>query len=151
MNWKIIFPVLLLSFSMPSLAAEIPQEAVEKLSKAVHEGMADAKLPDGTLIGKEQAAKLKYPLIPFQDREGIIITGHFSGFAEKCGLDWKGNNFQPLMTALRYQHKDWSDIQFAYAGMLHGASMQSAVNSKIGQTCPDEFRKKVSNNLIVSE
>lgn len=148
MKYMIFFLVVGLLWSIPSWGKDLSQESVERLSKAVYEKMEGTMLPNGELITKEEAASLEYPVIPYDDRERIIIVGHVSGFAKWCGLNWDEENFEPFMKHLRQRYADWSGAQFAYAAMLHGASMKNAERSRKDEECTDDFRAKVSKNLI---
>lgn len=145
--------VLLIAIVSPLSAAkafELDPEMVERLSKSVHKNMAGGMVGDGHIITKEEAAQLKYPLIPFELRRQIIVIGTLSGFAELCGLDWQNKNFLPMMKGIRNKHTDWNDYQFAFAGMLHGVSQSMAVNSGDSKsTCTDPFKANIEKNMLV--
>ena len=138
----------LAGFSYTAQAQHVPKENVEQISKFVFDHMAEAQLSDGTIVGTERAATLEYPLLPYEVREMLIIKGTFSGLAEVCGLNWEEKNYIPLMTAIR-NNEEFNDYQIAYAGMLHGASMEGGKQTMQLQTpCTDEVIKAISDNML---
>ncbi len=144
----VVVVVSLLGFSVSAKAQGIPPEHVESISRMVFDHMAEAQISDGTLIGKERAAKLPYPLLPYEVRELMIVKGTISGMAEACKLDWLELNFKPLMMALRAENQ-YNDYQLAYAGMLHGVSMNGGeVMAKQHTPCSDDMKKSISDNMI---
>jgi len=133
-----------------SAESKLPQEMVETWSHLVHDNMAGGMIGDGHIITEEEAAKLEYPLLPYELRERIIIIGHLSGFAKWCGLDWENGSFFPLMVNLR-KAGTYNDYQLAFAGLLHGLAQANAERSKKDETCPEADRAKYEKKLIKSE
>jgi hypothetical protein len=129
-----------------AFAADTMRDAVEELSKTVHEHMAGGMVSGDHIITEEEAAALEYPLLPYELRKNTIIVGHLSGFAEWCGLDWKETSFMPLMTSLR-KTKLYNDYQLAFAGMLHGTGKQNAIGSKKGQICTPQDKEMIQKQL----
>lgn len=123
-----------------------PKEMVEKLSKLAYDGFLSVKNNEGqTIVKPEDAKKLKHPLISYEEREMAVVRGTMSGLAKWCGLKWEKDFFIPYVASLRVEHKDkWTEHQFAYAEVLHGASMAVAENGKDGEKCSDTEKKRLS-------
>lgn len=157
----LITVALLLAFLAPAYAVDAPdnsdqakhdKEVIEKISHIVHDHMAGAMVSNGHIITDDEAKKLKYPLIPYEERKQVVIVGQLSGLAKLCGLDWKSENYLPLMSALRVQHKDWTDYQFAYAGMLHGLSMELGQRGlDAAKVCTDSTKQKLKQSMIFKD
>jgi len=121
-------------------APQLPKEAVEQLARDAHNGLPNAKLSDGTLIGPERAKTLQYPLIPYELIEFVVLRGHLAGFAAHCGMDWQNRFYGPFMAFLRGREKTYTDYQWAYVGMLHGTSMGAAERAIEGTPCTPEMK-----------
>jgi hypothetical protein len=127
-----------------SQSLRITKEQIDEIGKAVHARLAEGKIGAGELIGEERAKTLKYPLISYDMMEFVIVRGRIAGFAQHCGLDWQNKFYVPLMKALRAQFKTHNDYQWAYVGMLHGASMNAAEQSVKGQTCDEAMKANIA-------
>lgn len=123
---------------------KLTHEQIDEIGKFVHGNLAGAKISNGELIGEERAKTLKYPLVPYDLMEFVILRGHIAGFAAHCKLDWQGKFYVPLMKGLRAKQKDYTDYQWAFVGMLHGASMKGAEESMKGEACEE----KMKDNLM---
>lgn len=137
--------VLLLGFTLlagnvPARAEEEskpPKEMVNDLSRAAHDALIKVKNPEGqTVVKAEDAKKLVYPLISYNEREMAVARGHLSAYAKWCGLEWGKDYFTPYMRSLEIEHKkNWTPFQYAYAEVLHGVSMGYATQQLKGKTC----------------
>ena len=144
------FFMVLVLMMLPAgvMAQQLPKEGVEEFSRLVHDNMAGAMIGDGHLITEEEAQGLEYPLLPYELRQDIIIRGHLSGFAKICGLDWAGRSFEPFMDGLRAMTPKPDDYQMAFAGMLHGLSMENAVQSRKDKPCTDEEKARFETQML---
>lgn len=152
-KWVLCILTFLISSQVSSLAAaqtpNMPQEMVDHFGKAAHGLMYGAKLSDGKPIGKERADALEYPLIPYDDIKKAIIRGHVSGFAAHCKLDWGRRSYMPFMTYMRKEHQDWTDVQFAYLGTLHGVVMGDTERwAAANQKCSEKFIKGLERDML---
>ncbi|MDB5492331.1 MAG: hypothetical protein JWO78_2180 [Micavibrio sp.] len=125
---------------------QLPREAVENVSRSVHDHMAGAMISNDHIITEDEAKKLQYPLLPYDLREELIKLGSLSGMAQWCGLDWKKRNFFPLMAGLRSK-KIYNDYQLAYAGMLHGHMQSVLLKTQEGKICDDAIKANIDKNL----
>lgn len=71
----------------------------------------------------------------------INVRGTLSGQAEQCGLDWKKQNFLPMMKYWRSIGK--SDEQAAYIAVLHGVAQNTAPGVPCTPTNMDNLRKQL--------
>ena len=150
--WLLAVSPLVHAADADKAAQDKQVEVIENISRVVQDHMAGAMIEDGHIITEDEAKKLKYPLIPFEERKQVVIVGEISGLAALCGLDWKMGNYLPLMSALRGKHKGWTDYQYAYASMLHGASMQIAQRGLDAQKiCTDGTITKLKKNMIFQQ
>lgn len=123
-----------------------PKELVEDLSKRAHDGFLRVKNNQGQPIVKpEDAKKLKFPIVSYDEREMAVARGYLSGYARWCGLEWGKDYFAPYMKALQVEHgKKWTPHQYAYVEVLHGLSMAVAEQGKKGETCPAAEKKRIA-------
>ncbi len=124
------------------------KEEIDDVALPAHNNLAGAKISNGELIGEERAKTLKYPLLPYDLMEFIIIRGTLAGFAEHCGLDARERFYAPLMQGLRAKQKDFTDYQWAFVGMLHGVSMGSAAQSAKASPCDDEMKQNLEKAAL---
>jgi len=143
-----VLALALFGMISPSHAAESkpPKELVEDLSKRAHEGFLKVKNPEGqTIVKPEDAKKLTYPIVSYDEREMAVARGYISGNAKWCGLDWGKNYYAPYMKAIQQEHgKKWTPHQYAYVEVLHGLSMAVAEKSKDGAKCSDAEKQKIA-------
>ncbi len=131
----------------PSHAEEKPpKQLVEDLSKRAFDGFLAVKNKDGqTFVKPEDAKKLKHPLTPYDEREMAVARGYLSGYAKWCGLPWEKDFFAPYIASLRAEHKKkWTEFQYAYTEVLHGAAMAVALDSKQGTKCDAAEKKRIA-------
>ena len=123
-----------------------PKELVENLSKRAFDGFLAVKNKDGqTFVKKEDAKKLKHPLTSYEDREKAVARGYLSGYAKWCDLPWEKDFFAPYAASLRADHKkSWSEFQYAYSEVLHGAAMAVAIDAKKGKKCDAAEKKRIA-------
>lgn len=143
-----LMAALLLVYPMGATAQQLPEEAVEQFSRLVHDNMAGAMVGNNHIITEAEAKALEYPLFPYEMREQIIIRGHLSGFAKACGLDWAKRSFEPFMMGLRSGDPKPTDYQMAFAGMLHGLSMENAIQSKKDSECTAEEKARLDAGML---
>lgn len=153
MRMKRILPcffimVLLLTLSLNVMAQDIPDSSIERFSRLVHDHMAGLVIGDNHLITDAEAKALPYPLLPYELRKDIIVRGHISGFAKLCGLDWEGRNFEPYTDSLRTMKPPLNDYQMAFAIMLHGLSMQNAIETNKDEPCDAESKADFEKKLF---
>lgn len=142
---------LLVSTPFEVHAEGLPKEMVEKISRMVFDHIDQAKLKDGGVVGKEKAATLQYPLLPYDVREMIIYRGTISGMAEACAMNWMAYNFTPMMTTLHSDGK-YDDYQLAFAGMLHGAAMTGGVRTMLKhKPCSDDIKTQISKMMVLKK
>lgn len=145
---NVFVAALIIMLPVSVMAQQLPKEAVEEFSRIVHENMAGAMVGDNHTLTKEDVAKLEYPLLPFDLRSTIIIRGYLSGFAEHCGIDWSERSFRPLMNSLRAMTPKLNDYQLAFAGMLHGLSMENGVRARKDKPCMPEEKAKIETQML---
>lgn len=126
----------------------LTKEQIDEIGKHVHALLAKAKTSDGKLIGEETAKTLKYPLVPYDLMEFVIVRGHIAGFAAHCELDWQNKYYRPLMDGLRAKLTDYTDYQWAFVGMLHGASMGGAEQSMIDKKCEPQMKENLEKAVL---
>ena len=142
-----LFVVGLSVAAMPAHAEDKPpKELVEKLSRAAHDALITIKNPEGQPIVKpEEAKKLVYPLVGYEEREMAVARGYLSGTAKWCGLPWGKDYFKPYQDALKHEHgKKWTPYQYAYTEMLHGMSMAIAEKSKGKEKCSAAEKARIA-------
>lgn len=144
----LLFAVALFSLHTNGAAQEsapgkLPRESVEALGRQAHDLLPKAQIGPNELIGEEKAQTLKYPLIPYELMEFVVIRGNMAGFAAHCGLDWQKTFYMPLMSFLRSREKDFSVYQWAYVGILHGVAMGGAEHAIKGKPCPPEMKENL--------
>ena len=138
---------LSVSFSAAYAAeSKPPKQLVEKLSRAAHDTLVQIKNPEGQPIVKpEDAKKLVYPLVDYNEREMAVARGYLSGTAKWCGLPWGKDYFKPYQDALKLEHgTKWTPYQYAYTEMLHGLSMAIAEKAKGTQKCPEAEKARIA-------
>lgn len=141
---------LLVAGVLPAQAASSdgkpPKELVEQISKAAHQGFLTVKNAEGqTIVKAEDAKKLKYPIIPFAEREMAVARGYLSESAKWCGLDWQKDYFAPYVKALQVEHKkNWTPHQYAYAEVVHGVAMGAAAQDHKGEKCSPAEKKRIA-------
>ncbi len=123
-----------------------PKALVEDLSKKAHDGFLRVKNKDGQPIVKpEDAKKLTYPIVSYDEREMAVARGYLSAYANWCGLNWGKDYYAPYMKALQVEHgKKWTPHQYAYVEVLHGLSMSVATQDKKGKKCPDAEKVRIA-------
>ncbi|PZO87444.1 MAG: hypothetical protein DI626_03970 [Micavibrio aeruginosavorus] len=123
-----------------------PKELVEELSKVAHDGFLTVKNPQGqTIVKPEDAKKLKFPIINYEEREKAVARGYLSATAKWCGLKWEQDYFKPYVKSLQVEHgKKWTPHQYAYAEVLHGVAMGVETREKKGEKCSDAEKKRVA-------
>ncbi len=139
--------VVMAGLAVPANAGgKPPKELVETLSKKAFDAFITVKNPEGqTIVKPEDAKKLKYPLVPYNEREMAVARGYISGYAKWCGLSWDKDYFLPYLKAMRAEHKkSWTDYQYAYVSMLHGLAMSVSEKGLKGKTCDAAEKEKLA-------
>ena len=75
----------------------------------------------------------------------IVHRGTLSGTAERCGLDWRKRNFEPMMAYWRQKMKK-NERQMALIGLMHGI-MQGMVAGNRKLSCTAEMREGLERQL----
>ncbi len=137
---------LLVTVSPAHAEEKPPKQLVEKLSRAAHDALIKIKNPEGQPIVKpEEAKKLVFPLVSYEEREMAVARGYLSGTAKWCGLSWEKDYFTPYQEALKKEHgKNWTPYQYAYTEMLHGMSMAIAEKSKGKEKCGGAEKSRIA-------
>ena len=141
-----LFVVISAAISPAFADEKPPKELVEKLSRAAHDALIQIKNPEGQPIVKpEEAKKLVYPLVSFEEREMAVARGYLSGTAKWCGLSWGKDYFKPYQDSLKKEHgKNWTPYQYAYTEMLHGLSMGIAEKTKGKEKCSEAEKASIA-------
>lgn len=128
-------------------AGKPPKDLVEDLSKIAHEAFLKVKNNEGqTIVKPEDAKKLTYPIIPYEEREMAVARGFLSENAKWCGLDWKKDYFQPYIRGLQREHKKgWTPHQYAYAEVVHGVAMGASAREHKDEKCSAEEKKRIAS------
>ncbi len=127
----------------PKDSSRLTHEQIDEIGRQVHAYMPNAKIGNDELIGEERAKTLKYPLVPYDLMEFVIVRGTLAGFAAHCGLDWEEKFYMPLMQGLRAKQTSFNDYQWAFVGLLHGAAMGSAEQSMKGEPCEENMKQNL--------
>ncbi len=143
------FSVVLLAGLTPVQAqanGKPPKALVEKISHLAHDGFLTVKNKEGqTIVKPEDAKKLTYPIIPYEEREMAVARGYLSESAKWCGLDWQKNYFAPYIKALQVEHKkNWTPHQYAYAEVVHGVAMGAAAQDHKGEKCSPAEKQRIA-------
>jgi hypothetical protein len=144
---RLVFLALLM-MSSAAIAADgkPPRALVEQLSKRAHDGFLTVKNAEGqTIVKPEDAKKLSYPLVPYEEREMAVARGYLSAKAKWCGLDWGKDYFAPYKLSLQKKHqKNWTPHQYAYVEVVHGTAMGFASQDYKEKKCSAEEKKSVA-------
>ena len=134
-------------FAVPAWAqqTQLPRDKVDIIARAAYDNLDKALGPDAKPFTAEQIKALPYPPVPYDMIEFVIIRGHIAGFAAHCKLDWQSKFYRPLMGFLRDRNKGFSDIQWAFVGMLHGTAMGGAEQAVKDEVCTDDMKAKLSS------
>jgi hypothetical protein len=122
----------------------LPRDKVDIIARAAYDNLDKALGPDAKPFTQEQIKALPYPPVPYDMIEFVIHRGHIAGFAAHCKLDWQNKFYNPLMGFLRDRNKNFSDIQWAFVGMLHGTSMGGAEQAVKDEVCSEEMKAQLS-------
>lgn len=71
----------------------------------------------------------------------LINKGGESGLAQWCGVDWQERYMLTLQQLRKYMT---TDVQVAYAGVLHGVAQGMIVNGMKDEPCDAQTRKQVT-------
>lgn len=140
----LFFSAIIISAPAMAQDATLPREQVDAIARAAYDSMNEAHGKDGKNFTPEQIKALPFPPVPYDMIEFVIQRGHVAGFAAHCKLDWEKSFYYPLMAFLRDRNKNFSDIQWAYVGMLHGVSMGGAEQAVKDEVCTDEMKAQLS-------
>lgn len=123
----------------------LPRDKVDIIARAAYDNLDKARGMNGQPFTAEQIKALPYPPVPYDMIEFVIHRGHVAGFAAHCKLDWQNKFYSPLMGFLRDRNKGFSEIQWAFVGMLHGTAMGGAEQAIKDEVCTDDMKAKLSS------
>lgn len=93
------------------------------------------------------AAERSNPPLTMTEAQRIIARGVLSAVAERCGLDWRRQNFIPMMAYWRTQQKK-SERQLALVALLHGVTQGQAERSlQARPPCTNQQREDIAAKL----
>ena len=153
---------------MPAVRAAFLAAALSCLSLAVYSSAAAQPLPPEELTRRTltqaldliqnarcgdkpcepvTAAEKSNPPLTVTEAQRIIARGVVSAIAERCGLDWRRQNFLPMMAYWRTGQKK-SERQMALVALLHGITQGQAEQSLQAQPpCTDQQRSEIAARL----
>jgi hypothetical protein len=80
------------------------------------------------------------PPVSISEADAIYQRGFISGQAERCGLDWQGRNYLPMMNHNRHGLKK-PVRTMAMVGTIHGMAQQAGFDET--PTCSATTRREV--------
>jgi hypothetical protein len=91
-------------------------------------------------------AELKTPPVLIEDARKADEIGFLSGIAQKCGLDWSGKLFHPMMRNFR-QKVRLNERQLTLIAMVHGIEQNLTFNGLAQDACTPELHQRLSEEL----
>jgi hypothetical protein len=125
-------PALAQDASARFVERPLPDEAVDQVLAAVAANISQAHGDDDQPLPPLSAEEQSHPLLDRDLVREVFDVGIASGVGQACGLDWRGENFVPLMHRERARG-DRTPHQLAAIAMIHGL-IQGQVAAR-GGTC----------------
>ena len=129
------------AFAGPSLG----DDQVRKILMLALDNFSRARCENTKPCAPATAAEKANPPITVVEARIVIHRGTLSGTAERCGLDWRRRNFEPMMAYWRHKMKK-SERQMALIGLMHGI-MQGMVEGNPKLACTAELREGLERQL----
>ncbi len=120
-------------------------DLVQKILMLALDNMSRARCEDMKPCAPATAAEKANPPITVAEARMIVHRGTLSGTAERCGLDWRKRNFEPMMAYWRQKMKK-NERQMALIGLMHGI-MQGMVEGNRKLSCTAEIREGLERQL----
>ncbi len=137
---------LLLSVSLVGAQAMPPEDAIRRMLVSALDNIQRAQCGGQPCAPATPAEKANPPLTIAEARL-IISRAALSAVGEHCGLDWRQQNFLPMMAYWRARHKK-TERQLALVAILHGI-MQGQVQQWFATkpACTERDRRDVAARL----
>ncbi len=137
---------LLLTVTLAGAQAMPSEEAIRRMLVSALDNIQRAQCGNQLCTPATSAEKANPPLTVAEARQ-VISRAALSAVGEHCRLDWRQQNFLPMMDYWRVRQKK-SERQLALVALLHGfmqAEMQKTFASK--PPCNERDRRDVAARL----
>ncbi|MDX2112876.1 MAG: hypothetical protein SFW63_03990 [Alphaproteobacteria bacterium] len=141
---KKFFFLLPLLMPTPAMAADLfsQQEKNHMMTLTLESFWGKAVDSEGKPVQpKDERERTTMP-ITREQANYIIDKGGESGLAQWCGVAWQGR-YQLILEQQRRHMK--SDVQVAYAGVLHGLAQNMLADAMKDERCDDATKKQISD------
>jgi hypothetical protein len=140
--------VVLLS-SAAAFGGVLPQQTRKKIVEEVLQNgfWGRARLPDGALVQPSREEDRSVTPLTEQQADRVIDAGELTAIGMWCALDWKPF-YLDFTRSLRME--GLTEIQVAFAGVLHGASQATVLKAlQTGGQCGDQVRESTRQRLQI--
>lgn len=133
----------------PDIFSELLTDDTVKMAiKGMLVALPSAQCAPGQPCAPASAEEMANPPVSLEQAREAIRAGFISGLAEWCGLDWRGQVFQPLIGSYRQVDRLEPRI-VTMLTLLHGYGQGQMVESMKAQQCSTEQRVSVAS-LVAS-
>ncbi|MGO4831424.1 hypothetical protein AB4144_03880, partial [Rhizobiaceae sp. 2RAB30] len=135
--------------AQPDIFSELLTDDTVKMAiKGILVALPSAQCAPGQACAPASAEEMATPPVSLEQGREAIRAGFISGLAEWCGLDWRGQVFQPLVDS--YRNVDRLEPRIVtMLTLLHGYGQGQMVESMKAQQCSAEQRASITS-LVAS-